>query len=100
MGAHFAPPFAILVMHKIETSALDLLKEKYNFVPKLFKRYIDDIILGPINNLDFTKTILATFNEINPDIQFTIEIPENGKPLNFLDISVFANKKNRLLLVL
>ena len=64
MRAHFAPLFVILVMHKIETSALDLLKETYIFVSKLFKRYIDDIILGPINNLNFTKTILN-----NNDVQ-------------------------------
>ena len=32
MGAHFAPPFAILVMHKVESVALKIIQKvlKYN----------------------------------------------------------------------
>ena len=40
MGAHFAPPFAIITMHKIETMALSLLKEKTNFSPQVYRRYL------------------------------------------------------------
>ena len=52
MGAHFAPPFAILMMHKLETEALSRLAIK----PKIYKRYIHvdetGIILGPYKRDD------------------------------------------------
>ena len=85
MGAHFAPPFAILMMHKLETEALSRLAIK----PKLYKRYIDDIILGPYKRDDAEiPNILNTFNAINSSIQFTIDIPPVNQPLHFLDISI------------
>lgn len=89
-GAHFAPPFSIITMHKIEQSALLILEEKkYQFSPCIYKRYLDDIVLGPIergNNLP--ETVLKTFNSINDNIQFTLEVPKENEPLAFLDITI------------
>ena len=87
MGAHFAPPFAIIAMNKIETATLRSLKEKFNFIPEIYVRYIDDILIGPIEkDSNLPQRILDIFNEENESIKFTIEIPQNT--LNFLDMSI------------
>ena len=87
MGAHFAPPFAIITMHKVESLALEKLK-KINFQPIMYRRYIDDVILGPVKRSPMIGNILQIFNSVNEDIKFTLESPDVGKPLNFLDISI------------
>jgi len=85
MGCHFAPPFAIIFLHTIESKALGML----GFDPTIYKRYIDDIILGP---LDYDENkfnqILNVFNSINPNIKFTLEAPKPSEWLNFLDIKI------------
>ena len=92
MGAHFAPPFAIISMHRIETLALKSLREECSFQPYIYVRYIDDILVGPINrDSDLPHKILDKFNSTNEDISFTMEIPEANDPLNFLDISIYVN---------
>ena len=89
MGAHFAPPFAIIALHKIESQALAILEEQLNLKPLVYARYIDDIFMGPYpkNTTDF-EAILQVFNSINDSIKFTAEVPKDDQPLNFLDISV------------
>ena len=52
------PPFAILTMHKIEVEALKILQEQQNFSPKIYKRYIDDIIIVPVERTDIAEKIL------------------------------------------
>ena len=92
MGAHFSPPFAIIFMHELESKALSILKNKLEIIPKLYARYNDDIIFGPFErNSNIFKKILDVFNSIDDNIQFTMEIPNNDKPLNFLDISITIN---------
>ena len=89
MGAHFAPPFAIITMHKIETAALSNLQRTFGFAPIIFKRYIDDIIIGPLSRTDQINEILEMFNNVDQSFQFTAEIPQAGQPLNFLDLSIY-----------
>lgn len=48
-GTHFAPPFAIIAMHEIERAALKTLEYKFDFVPSLYFRCIDDILIEPID---------------------------------------------------
>jgi len=92
MGAHFSPPFAIITMNRIENEALTKLKNT-SIVPLVYKRYIDDIIIGPITHEENTfKKIIETFNSINPSIQFTIDIPDRGDSLKFLDIEIYIDK--------
>ena len=93
MGAHFAPPFAIICMHKIETRALQILSE--DLTPEIYARYIDDIILGPFvhDETNFQK-ILDAFNSINKSIQFTIEVPEPSEPIHFLDLDICINEND------
>ena len=93
MGSHFAPPFAVIFLHKIETQALQVIAETYDLVPEIYARYIDDIILGPLNrNSPLNSQILQAFNSINSDMKFTLEVPEIGKPLNFLDMSIYVDR--------
>ena len=53
-----------------------------------YRRYIDDVILGPVKRSPMIGKILQIFNSVNEDIKFTLESPDVGKPLNFLDISI------------
>ena len=92
MGAHFAPPFAILDMSKIEIEALAKLKRSLNIHPMIYMRYLDDFILGPFRWDVLFYEIWSTFNSVNESIQFTVEVPERNLPLNFLDISILCQK--------
>ena len=74
-------------MHSIESKALQLLKSQHNISPSIYARYIDDVIMGPFDkDFDF-DVILRTFNGIDENIEFTLEVPKN-LTLNFLDISI------------
>ena len=87
MGTHFAPPFAVIFMDYIENIALNILEAK-NIKPRFYKRYIDDIIVGPFpKSTDLFDEILGSFNQVHDKIKFTIEIPL--KALNFLDMSLW-----------
>ena len=81
MGAHFAPSFAIIFMNYVEETAL----RKLNFTPVVYKRFIDDIILGPVEHSDTIMThILGTFNSVNSNILFTLEVqiePKRSKSM-------------------
>jgi hypothetical protein len=96
MGAHFAPPFAIITMHKVETLALDTLKQETGFSPSIYLRYIDDILIGPVEtNGNLPHKVLDTFNSVNDSIKFTVEVPKNRNALNFLDMT-FQIKENKI----
>ncbi|MEL7308212.1 MAG: hypothetical protein AAGK05_10325, partial [Pseudomonadota bacterium] len=93
MGAHFAPPFAIITMHKIETRALEMLRIQHNFSPAIYVRLIDDSLIGPVQKSGpQPKDILACFNAVNEDIRFTLEEPDKNNVINFLDISIAINR--------
>ena len=91
MGAHFAPPFAMIAMDKIESAALESIRENLHFAPDIYVRYIDDILLGPIDkNRNLPQEIHKTFNNVNDKIKFTLEKPE--KSLTFLDMTIEINQ--------
>lgn len=98
MGSHYAPPFSVIFMNYIESEALALLQSQgFCLQDKgiLYKRYIDDSIIGPVDRDPVLfNSILNAFNSINDSIKFTLECPD-GNHLNFLDltISVHNNKK-------
>ena len=92
MGAHFAPPFAIVVMHTIETQALKILNDTMNICPDIYTRYIDDILLGPfIYDEPIFQKILHVFNSINKSLQFTLEVPRPSEHMHFLDLDIIIN---------
>ena len=72
-------------MHHIEKVALSELRCK----PLLYKRYIDDVILGPFpHDQDIFEQVLGEFNMVTPDINFTMETPGPMEWLPFLDIKI------------
>ena len=88
MGSHYAPAFAIIYMNHIENMALNKLSSSHNIQPCLYKRYIDDIIMGPFpNEPSILNSILDIFNSVSANIKFSIDVPMNNV-LNFLDISI------------
>ena len=92
MGSHYAPPFAIIYMHSIETKALSILFSEFQYLKSreiLYKRYIDDCIFGPFKRNDVNlNRILDIFNSVDEDIKFTLEVPCNGR-LNFLNLTIW-----------
>ena len=67
--------------------ALNLLDQNY-CRPEIYARCIDDIILGPVvRDSTYVSDLLKCFSAISDDIHFTIEIPDQGQPLNVLDLA-------------
>ena len=94
MGARFAPPFAIILMHHIETLALAKLPIRLK--PKLYYRYIDDIIMvlevpSTASEASTTDKVLETFNAVHRNIQFTLETPDEKGKIAFLDTLFWYN---------
>ncbi len=75
-------------MDYIKRAALCKLATK-GIVPSHYKRYIDDILFGPIKyNPSVHTVILDSFNSIHPSIQFTLENPKPAEFLPFLDLEI------------
>jgi hypothetical protein len=75
-------------MSHIESLALTDLRNK-GIDPPIYKRYVDDCIMGPIQDENsLHNTILTTFNNVNSRIQFTIEIVHHNHFLAFLDLEL------------
>ena len=77
MGSSLAPIMAEFAMHMIE-SRLDM--------PKLYLRYVDDII-AVFNSQDHAIKFLNDMNAVNKCIKFTIE-SNNDNVIDFLDMRV------------
>lgn len=89
MGAPLSAITANLVMEKIEKEAI----EKCDFPVTFYKRYVDDILcIIPTNKYN---QILENFNQINQNIQFTIE-KEQNKTIHFLDITITTDNNNNI----
>jgi hypothetical protein len=55
-------------------------------VPKLWKRYVDDILVIWSHNKEHLETFLSHLNNIHPSIQFTVQLEDDQNSLPFLDI--------------
>ena len=94
MGSHFDPLFAIVFMHHVESEALSRL----NFTPTVYKRYVDDVILGPLAfDEEHFFHIRDTFNSIMSEIKFTLEFHKPGEWLPFLDLKVKVDNNQPVL---
>ena len=81
MGSQWGPLLADIFGAKLEKQISNILKG----LP-LYKRYVDDILVisrSPAH----TYELLATMNNLHPNIRFTVESEKNNQ-LAFLDISV------------
>lgn len=90
MGDPVSPILSALVMDHIANEALSRL----NFLVPLLLIYVDDTLLAiPKNKIDDT---LSAFNNVNPNLQFTIERETNNQ-LPFLDLLIIKEDNNRLI---
>ena len=89
MGSPVSVTVANMVMGNVEQRALS----SFDYQPLFWKRYIDDTFTAlPASVIDrFHKHL----NSIEPSIQFTVEIEENGR-LPFLDVLVIRNDDGTL----
>jgi hypothetical protein len=101
MGARSSVALAIITMNHIEKIALMKVKDMTDII--LYGRYVDDIIficknpkkqgqnkddISTPSTPDIPKLILETFNNVHPNIQFTIENPPDNQWLPFLDFQL------------
>ncbi len=87
MGKPTSPIIADLYMTGFELKALAAFPLK----PKLYARYVDDILIIWPHGKDSALQLLEHFNSICIDIQFTAEFEENGS-LPYLDILLSHNQ--------
>ena len=87
MGSPLSPILAEIYMNNFENEILNNSKYKNNI--KIWKRYVDDILLiwsGTDRQLD---KLLIDINKVNEDIKFTIE--KGNKQINYLDLDIKIN---------
>jgi hypothetical protein len=92
MGARFAPPFAIIYMAAVEITAIRNL-ENAGYQIEYYTRYIDDTLMIMQINKEETVSkdeVLSIFNEVTPEIQFTIEMPTDTERMPFLDVELYT----------
>lgn len=78
MGSPASPVFADLVLEILEETVI----KKLGFKLPFFYRYVDDILTAI--PMDKTNEMMATFNNYNKHLQFTIEEESDGK-ISFLE---------------
>ncbi|XP_062714048.1 uncharacterized protein LOC134290852 [Aedes albopictus] len=81
MGNPLSPIIADLVMEDI----LDEATSKSNHTIPYIRKYVDDLFL--VLRPEQVQSVLNTFNEVNPSIQFTAEREEESR-LPFLDMTL------------
>ena len=84
MGSPVSPIVSNLFMEEIEEKALN----ETTTPPKIWKRFVDDIF--SIIKKDAVSAFHHELNNIDPDIDFTIELEKEGQ-IPFLDTLVSRN---------
>ncbi|XP_055844699.1 uncharacterized protein LOC129911064 [Episyrphus balteatus] len=87
MGSPLSPILADIIMEDLLEEVFKNLSDK----PKFVVKYVDDLFaILKINNVNST---LHALNSYHQNIQFTVEIEENGK-LPYLDVLVIKNQNH------
>ena len=86
MGNNLSPILAIIYMNFIE----EQIKEKCGDQIIIWRRYIDDIFVVSLSPID---DILPLINDVDTNIQFTIELPVDNQ-LPFSDTKVARSQDN------
>lgn len=90
MGSSLSPKLACRVIYNLFVTTLD----KIDFQISFFKFFVDDSLVGiPKNKVN---TLLNLLNNYNKNIQFTVEIENNNKEINFLDTTIIRHDNNTL----
>ena len=92
MGSPLSPVIANIFMEHFEQSAL----ANSVYVPKIWKRYVDDIFAIWPHGKEHLDTFLSYLNNIHPAIKFTIEHEDDQHSLPFLDIALTRNSNGTL----
>ena len=93
-------PIGLSIMVVISESYLQHLEKQAitqaftkNTAPKSFKRYVDDSH-ARFNTIGESNKFHEILNQQDPAIQYTIEIEDANKMLNFLDVSIINNQNS------
>ncbi len=89
MGTKMAPSYAILFMADLEEKLLE-----YEPGPRIWKRYVDDIIIIYEHGEEELVKFLAHLNQAHETIKFTAEYSKTT--INFLDVQITKNDKGYL----
>ena len=84
MGSPLSPVLANLFMEHYESELVPAIPGAR---PKLWLRYVDDVLVAWEDTSDFDK-FLSSLNSLAPSIKFTVEWEEGGT-IPFLDTKVF-----------
>ncbi|KAJ1153242.1 hypothetical protein NDU88_006003 [Pleurodeles waltl] len=87
MGSTFAPSLACLYVDHIERHTILHEDNPYRDQIKLWKRYIDDVLLIWTGSKEEAQAFAIWLNGANPFLTFTMNI--GGKKLPFLDLLIF-----------
>ena len=89
MSSPLSPVIANIFMENFEQNPL----ANSAYVPKMWKRYIDDIFAIWPHGKEHLETFLSYLNNIHPAINFTIQNENDQHSLPFLDIALIRNFK-------
>ena len=81
IGSVISPMLAEIVMEDLKKTVF----ERLEFVVPFYFRYVDDTLLCV--PLDKLQTVIDTFNDSHPRIQFTHEMEKNNR-ISFLDLEI------------
>ncbi|KAJ1091452.1 hypothetical protein NDU88_004577 [Pleurodeles waltl] len=90
MGSTFAPSLACLYVENFERLVVLHDDNPYRDQIKLWKRYIDDVLLVWTGNKEEALAFSVWLNGANPFLTFTMTIGENKLP--FLDLLIYEHK--------
>jgi len=88
MGNSVSAVLAILYMDYVEKKALSMLGDRVG----LYCRYVDDAFLLARNRSD-AEHVKEIFDNVDPNIKFDIEHPDDSNTLNLLDIKININSR-------
>ena len=91
MGAPSSSILSEIFLQHLECSHISTLSKKHNIIQ--YYRYVDDILILYDSDHTDGQTILTDFNEIHPNLQFTIET-EHDNSINYLDLSINRTPHN------
>ena len=89
MGSPISPLFADIIMDDLENHCLRILKDKNNWSPLFYYRFVDDTILCVRKK--FIDLVHNIFNSQDNNLQFTFEVQQNNQ-INFLDLSLIIKE--------
>jgi len=92
MGNNLAPPFAIIVMHYVESKVLS----SSPYRPQMYKRYVDDVIMIWLHGGGRLRDFIRHCNSSHPKIRFTAETSEDAGKVDYMDVSIAITAEGKI----